>query len=103
MRFLDQVMILIKIKILWNHDQILLCPGAGEELYASFGVKTNALENSVWIEPINHSRGLRRPKLIQTVETSTIAKFCSMMGRSQRFAILELHSIETVRSQGVLQ
>ena len=25
----------------------------------------------------------------KTVQTSTIAKFCSMMGRSQRFAILE--------------
>ena len=97
-KFLDQVRILIKGKILWNHDRILLSPGAGEELYATFQVKTDPLENSVWIELINPSRGLRWPKSIQTgmlefnpmtVETFTMAKFCSMMGKSQRFAFLE--------------
>ena len=81
-------------------------------MYTTFGVKTDALEKSVWIEPINHSRDLRRPKSIQsgmlefnprTVETITIAKFCSMMGTSQRFVIMELDSIEMVWSQGVLQ
>ena len=90
-KFLDQVRILIKTKILWNYDLILLSPGAGEELCATFGVKTDALEDSVLIEPINGSKGLRRPKPIQTgmlefnprvVETFTIEIFCSMMGRS---------------------
>ena len=112
MEVFDQVSILIKAKNSFNHDRILLSPRAREELYSTFGVKTDALENSVWIESINHSIGLIWPKSIQTgimevnsrtVETSTIAEFCSMMRRSQRFSNMELDSIETVWSQGVLQ
>ena len=97
-KFLDQVRILVKTKILWNHGRIILSPGAREELYASFGVNLELLRDSIWVEASNSSRGLRRPASIQsgmlkfnprTVQTATIAKFCSMIGRSQSFAILE--------------
>ena len=37
-KFIDQVRIRAKSKILWNHGRILLCPGSGEELYSTFRV-----------------------------------------------------------------
>ena len=54
-------------------------------------------QDSLWTEPCSN-RGLKQPASIQpgmlefnpkSVQTTTIAKFCSMMGRIQRFAILE--------------
>ena len=39
----------------------------------------------------------------RTVETMTKAKFCSMMGRSQRFAILEWDSINPENISEFLQ
>ena len=95
---LTRFWILVKVKILWNHARILLSSGAGEEVYAAVGVNAELLENSILTESSNRSRGLRRPKSIQpgmlefnprTVQTSTIAKVCTRMGRCQRFAILE--------------
>ena len=50
-KFLDQVRILAKSKILWNHGRIFLCPGSGEELYSTFGVDTELLRDSIWTEP----------------------------------------------------
>ena len=56
------------------------------------------LKDSIWTELSCKVRGLKHPISIQpgmlefnpkTVQTTTIAKFCSMMGRSQKFAILE--------------
>ena len=56
------------------------------------------LRDSIWVESSYNARGLRHPASIQPgmlkfnpriVQTTTLAKFCSMMGRSQRFAILE--------------
>ena len=56
------------------------------------------LKDSIWTEPSCNVRGLKRPASIQpgmlvfnpkSVQSTTIAKFCSMMGQSQRFAILE--------------
>ena len=97
-KFSDQVRIFAKSKILWNHGRILLCPGTGEELYSTFRVDTELLSDSIWTEPSCNVRGLKHPDSIQpgmlefnpkTVQTTTIAQFCSMMGRSQRFAILE--------------
>ena len=70
--FLDQVRILVKANILWNH----------EEVYATFRVETEVLRYSLWIEASNRSRGLRGPKSNKpemlefnprTVQTSTIA------------------------------
>ena len=37
-KFIDQVGILAKTRILWNHGRVLLCPGPGEILYSKFGV-----------------------------------------------------------------
>ena len=97
-KFLDQVRIPAKSKILWNHGRIPLFPGPGEELYSTYGVNTELLRDSVWTEPSCNVRALKRPVSIQpgmlefnpkTVQTTTIAQFCSMMGQSQRFAILE--------------
>ena len=97
-KFLDQVRVLAKSKILWNHGRILLRPRAGEELYATFAVNAELLRDSIWVESSCNTRGLRHPASIQpgmlefnprTVQTATIAKFCSMLGRSQIFAILK--------------
>ena len=97
-KFLDQFRILVKSKILWNHDRILLRPGAREKLYSTFGVDTELLRDSIWTEPSCNVKGLNCPDSIQpamlefnlkTVQTTKLAKFCSMMGQSQRFAILE--------------
>ena len=38
-KFTDQVRILAKSRILWNHGSILLCPGPGDILYSTFGGK----------------------------------------------------------------
>ena len=55
-------------------------------------------ESSLWNEPCSNLRGLECPGVIQpgmldfsprTVQTSTIAKSCSVLGRSQHFMILE--------------
>ena len=35
-KFTDQVRILAKSRILWNHSWILLCPGPGEILYSTW-------------------------------------------------------------------
>ena len=57
-----------------------------------------SLRDSIWVKSSHITRGLRHPASIQPgmlkfnpriVQTTTLAKFCSMMGRSQRFAILE--------------
>ena len=64
-KFIDQVRILAKTRILWNHGRILLCPGPREKLYSTFGVN---------LEPFLGT---------------TIAKPCTFLGRSQRLAILE--------------
>ena len=94
-KFLDQVRILAESKILWNHGRILLCPGSREKLYSSFGVDMELFKDSIWTEPCCNVRGLKRPSSIQpgmldfnpkTVQTTTTAKFCSVIGRSQRFA-----------------
>ena len=61
-------------------------------------VDMELLKDSIWTEPSCNVRGLKLPGSIQpgmlefnskTFQTTTIAKFCSMMGQSQRFAILE--------------
>ena len=97
-KFIDQVRILAKSKILCNHGRILLCPGYREKLYSTFGVNMELVKDSIWIEPSCNVRGLKQPVSIQpgllefnpkSVQTATIARFCSMMGKSQRFAILE--------------
>ena len=64
-KFLDQVRILAKSKILWNHGRILLCPGSGEELYSTFGVDMEFLKDSIWTEPSCNVKGLKRPGSIQ--------------------------------------
>ena len=38
-KFIDQVRILAKTRILWNHGRVLLCLSPGEILYAIFGIK----------------------------------------------------------------
>ena len=97
-KFIDQVRILAKSKIPWNHGRVLLCPGVGEKIYATFGIDKAIFQDTLWMEPSSSGRGLKRPASIQpgmlefypkSVQTSTIAKFCSMKGRSQIFAILE--------------
>ena len=46
-----------------------------------------------WTDSCSTSRGLERPGMLdfspRTVKTVTIAKSCSILGRSQRFAILK--------------
>ena len=97
-KFLEQVRILAKSKILWNHGRILMYPRSGVELYSTFGVDIELLKYSIWTKPSYNVRGLKRPSFIQpgmlefnpkTVQSTVIEKFCSMMGQSQRFAILE--------------
>ena len=97
-KFIDQVRILAKSKILWNHGRILVCSGPGEKLYSTFGVNMDLFQDSLWTEPSSNIRSLKRPSPIQpgmlefnpkSVQATTIAKFCSMMGQSQRFAVLE--------------
>ena len=72
--------------------------GSREELYSTFKVDMDLLTDSIWTESSCNVRGLKRPSSIQPgmlefnpkiVQTTTIAKFYSMMGRSQRLAILE--------------
>ena len=84
----------------------------GEELYTVFGVKSDILDKCKWTESVNQARGLRHPRSIQTwmlefnprtVETKTFAKFCSMMGRSQRFAILEWGLVKPEKISDFLQ
>ena len=97
-KFIDQVRILAKTRILWNHGRVLLCPDSEEILYATFGVNLEPSLGTSWTNPCSTSRGLECPGAIQpgmldfsprTVKTVTIAKSCSILGRSQRFAILE--------------
>ena len=56
------------------------------------------IQDSIWSEPSCNVRGWKGPASIQpgmlefnpkSVQTATIAKFCSMKGRSQRLPILE--------------
>ena len=84
-KFLDQVRILAKSKILWNQGRILLCPRFGEVLYSTFGVDMELLKDFIWTKPSCNVRGLKHPGSIQpgtlefnpkTVQTTIIAKFC---------------------------
>ena len=68
-KFLDQVRILTKSKILWNHGRILLCPRSGKELYSTFGVNMEMLRDSIWTEPCCNVRGLKRPDSIHWKES----------------------------------
>ena len=40
-KLIDQVRILAKTRILWNHGRVLLCPGSREILYATFVLNWN--------------------------------------------------------------
>ena len=57
------------------------------------GVNMDLFQESLWTEPCSNLRGLKRPGILEfcpkTVQTSTIAKLCSLLGRSQCLAILE--------------
>ena len=98
-KFIDQVRILAKSRIRWNHGRILLVPGPGEIFFSTFGVNMDLiLDPSIWKEPCFKCRGLERPGVIQpgmldfstrTVQSSMLAKLCVILGRSQRSAILE--------------
>ena len=92
-KFIDQVRILAKTRILWNHGRVLLCLCPGEILFSTFGVNLET-----FLDTCSNSRGLECPGAIQpgmldfssgTFQTATIAKSCSFLGRSKRFAILE--------------
>ena len=63
-KFLDQVRILAKSKILLNHGRILLCPSPGDKLYFTFGVDIELLSDNLWTEPSFNVRGLKRPESI---------------------------------------
>ena len=74
-----------------------------------FGVKLEILETCEWTE---QARGLKRPSSIQvgmlefnpfTVQTSTKSKFSSLMGRSQRIAILEVGLVNPEKISEFLQ
>ena len=95
-KFIDQVRILAKFRIHWNHGRILLCPGLGDILDSTFGVNMDLFQESLWNEPCSNFRGLEHPGPIQpgmldfcprTVQTLTIGKSCSVLGQSQCFAI----------------
>ena len=58
-KFLEQVRIFEKSKILWNHGRILLCPSSGEEVYSTFGVDTELFRDSLWTEPSSNVRDLK--------------------------------------------
>ena len=96
-KFIDQVRILAKTKILWNHGRVLLCPTLGEIYYSTFGVNLDQFQDAIRTEPCCNLRGLKIPGSIlvdmlkvnsRTVQVATIAKFCATTGRGQRFAIL---------------
>ena len=64
-KFLNQVRILAKSKILWNRGRILLCSWSGEELFFTFKVDMELLKDSIWTELSCNARGLKRPGSIQ--------------------------------------
>ena len=97
-KFIDEVRILTKTRILWNHGRVLLCLGSGEILYATFGVKMKPSLGISWTDPCSTFRGLECPGAVQpgvldfsprSMKMITIANSCSILERSQRFAILE--------------
>ena len=97
-KFIDQVRILAKNRILWNHGRILLNPGPGKRLYSTFGVNLKPFQGALWIDPCSNYRGLECHGVIQpglldfspkTVQTATIAKSYTIIGRTQMFSILE--------------
>ena len=59
LKFLDQVRILSKSNITWNHGRILLCPGFDETVYATFGVPVDSFQETIWREPTSSRRGLK--------------------------------------------
>ena len=70
------------------------------------------LRDSIWAESSYNARGLQHPASIQpgmlefnprTVQLATIGKFCSMMGRSKKFAILEWGLVNLEKISEVLQ
>ena len=73
-------------------------PAPGKYLILlSFGVNLEAFQ-WLWTNPCSNSRGLEchgamQPGMLdfspKTVQTATIAKSCTILGQSQRFAILE--------------
>ena len=98
MKFIDQVRILAKSNITWNHGRILLGLGLEEINYATFGIPVEDLRVALWNDPTSSRRGLGRPSSMEdgmlkfnptTVMYSTISKFCTMKQRIQRLAILE--------------
>ena len=64
-KFLDQVRILSKSNITWNHGRILLCPGFDATSYATFGIPVDSFQETIWSEPTSSRRGLKRPASIQ--------------------------------------
>ena len=75
-KFLDQVRILAKANILWNHGRVLLCPGPGDKLYFTFGVDTELLRDDLWTEPSFNVGGLKHPESIQPSMLEFNPKIC---------------------------
>ena len=65
LKFLDQVRILSKSNITWNHGRILLCLGFDEISYATFGIPVESFQEAVWTEPTFSRSGLKRPDSMQ--------------------------------------
>ena len=90
-QFIDQVRILPKTRMLWNHGRVLLCLSPGEILYATFVVNLKPSLGISWTDPCSTSRGLERHRAVQlgilefsprTVKTIAIATSCSTLGHS---------------------
>ena len=96
--FLEQICILGRCKIQWIDQRVLRRPDEDDWLYARFGLSQEQIGYQSWRNPVTRLRGLVRPPGINvallefdpsTTKNTVIGRRCTVLGRSQRWAILE--------------
>ena len=96
--FLVQIRVLARARIRWSQERVLKFPTAADLEYSRFGLSLDQLGEQTWSQPIPGIWGMVRPEgvKIRTLEfdvSSTkpceIGRRCTLLGRSQRWSLLE--------------
>ena len=96
--FLVQVRVLARAKVRWTDGRVLELPEVENLEYSRFGLSTEDIGEQFWTQPVIGALSMVRPpgiriKLLEFDVSSTkpceIGRKCTMLGRSQRWSLLE--------------
>ena len=90
--------VLASSKVRWSDGRVLEPPGEKDRVYSRFNLSMEGLDDQIWKDPVEGIRGLKKPGVIKVpllyidisqVKSKDIGKICTVVGRSQRWFLLE--------------